>query len=183
MTSELDKMRAGDWYCSLDPEIDAIRMRVFDAVHRHNMALPSERGDIHPDLRALLPEVHETARIEGQFHLLYGNLKMAEGAFMNVGCVVLDAAQVEIGRNAMLGPQVQIYCPDHHRDPVKRGQLIERALPVTIGKDVWIGGGAILLPGVTIGDGAIVGAGSVVTKDVAPGARVAGNPARDLTQR
>lgn len=180
MTSELEKMRAGDWYCSLDPEIDAIRMRIFDAVHLHNMTLPSERGDIHPELRALLPEVHASARIEGQFHLLYGHLAMGEGAFLNVGCVVLDAAKVEIGRNTMIGPHCQIYCTDHHRDPVKRGQLIERALPVRIGADVWIGGGAIVLPGVTIGDGAIIGAGSVVTKDVAPGLTVVGNPARGI---
>ncbi|WP_417277648.1 sugar O-acetyltransferase [Celeribacter sp.] len=181
MTSEWDKMRAGDWYCCMDPEIDAHRTKVFDAVHRHNMALPSERGDIHPELRALLGAAPETARIEGQFHLLYGeNLFLGDGTFLNVGCVVLDSARVEIGENTMIGPRTQIYCADHHRDPVLRGQLIERALPVTIGKDVWIGGAAIILPGVTIGDGAIVGAGSVVTKDVAPGARVVGNPARGI---
>ncbi|WP_460273529.1 sugar O-acetyltransferase [Celeribacter sp. ULVN23_4] len=184
MTSELGKMRAGQWYHSLDPEIDAIRTRVFDAVHRHNMALPSERGDIHPELRALLGSAHDTARIEGQFHLLYGeNLHLGEGAFLNVGCVVLDSGRVEIGARTMIGPKTQIYCADHHRDPELRGQLIERALPVTIGKDVWIGGGAIILPGVTIGDRAIVGAGAVVTKDVAPDTRVAGNPARVLTSK
>lgn len=181
MTSEWEKMRAGDWYCCMDPDIDARRAKVFDAVHRHNMALPSERGDIHPELRALLGAAPETARIEGQFHLLYGeNLFLGDGAFLNVGCVVLDSARVEIGANTMIGPRTQIYCADHHRDPVLRGHLIERALPVTIGKDVWIGGAAIILPGVTIGDGAIVGAGSVVTKDLAPGARVVGNPAREI---
>ena len=78
----------------------------------------------------------------------------------------------------MLGPAVQIYCADHHRDPVKRAAGLEQARPVTIGEDVWIGGGAIILPGVTIGDRAIVGAGSVVTKDVPEGATVRGNPAR-----
>lgn len=181
MTSELDKMRAGDWYCSMDPEIDAIRTKVFDAVHRHNMALPSERGNMHPALRAVIAAAPESARIEGQFHLLYGeNLFLGEEAFLNVGCVVLDSGRVEIGARTMIGPKAQIYCADHHRDPVLRGQLIERALPVTIGQDVWIGGGAIVLPGVTIGDGAIVGAGTVVTKDVAPGARVVGNPAREI---
>jgi maltose O-acetyltransferase len=179
MTSELDKMRAGAWYHSLDPEIDAIRTKVFDAVHRHNMALPSERGNIHPALRAMIAAAPESARIEGQFHLLYGeNLFLGEEAFLNVGCVVLDSGRVEIGARTMIGPQVQIYCADHHRDPVLRGQLIERALPVTIGRDVWIGGGAIVLPGVTIGDRAIIGAGAVVTKDVPADSRVVGNPAR-----
>ncbi|ATG46986.1 maltose acetyltransferase [Celeribacter ethanolicus] len=181
MTSELDKMRAGDWYCSMDPEIDAIRTRVFDAVHRHNMALPSERGNMHPALRAVIAAAPESARIEGQFHLLYGeNMFLGEEAFLNVGCVVLDSGRVEIGARTMIGPKAQIYCADHHRDPVLRGQLIERALPVTIGQDVWIGGCAIVLPGVTIGDGAIVGAGAVVTKNVSPGARVIGNPAREI---
>ncbi|WP_066705036.1 sugar O-acetyltransferase [Celeribacter ethanolicus] len=181
MTSELDKMRAGDWYCSMDPEIDAIRTRVFDAVHRHNMALPSERGNMHPALREVIAAAPESARIEGQFHLLYGeNLFLGEEAFLNVGCVVLDSGRVEIGARTMIGPKAQIYCADHHRDPVLRGQLIERALPVTISQDVWIGGGAIVLPGVSIGGRAIVGAGAVVTKNVAPGARVVGNPAREI---
>lgn len=80
----------------------------------------------------------------------------------------------------MLGPGVQIYCADHHRNSELRRQGMERALPVSIGADVWIGGGAIVLPGVAVGHGAIVGAGAVVTRDVAPGARVVGNPARAL---
>jgi len=80
----------------------------------------------------------------------------------------------------MLGPAVQIYCAEHHLDPAPRAQGIEIAKPVTIGRDVWIGGGAILLAGITIGDGAIVGAGSVVTRDVPPGLTVVGNPARPI---
>ena len=80
----------------------------------------------------------------------------------------------------MLGPRVQIYCAEHHKDPDLRSQGIEIARPVAIGSDVWIGGGAIILGGVTIGDGAIVGAGSVVTRDVAAGATVVGNPARPV---
>ncbi|MEQ9571153.1 MAG: DapH/DapD/GlmU-related protein, partial [Nitratireductor sp.] len=98
--------------------------------------------------------------------------------YFNTGCVILDTAPVTIGAGTMFGPSVHIYCADHHRDPVLRGQGLERALPVRIGSDVWVGGGAIILPGVTIGDGAIVGAGAVVTRDVATGATVAGNPAR-----
>ncbi len=175
----MERMQAGDWYHSLSPELNTRRLEVFDAVHRHNSALPSTRGFIHPELRTLIATAPETALIEGQFHLLYGwDFHLGPEAFLNVGCVVLDAGRVEIGARTMLGPHVQIYTTDHHRDPVLRSQLIERALPVTIGADVWIGGGAIVLPGVTIGDRAIIGAGAVVTKDVAPEARVAGNPAR-----
>lgn len=180
--NEFEKMQAGEWYCCLDPALDARRLRVFDAVHRHNTTLPSTRGNIAPELRALLGTAPDTARIEGQFHCVYGlNIHLGDAAFLNVGCVVLDSGRVEIGARSMLGPNVQIYCADHHRDPKLRGQLIERALPVNIGQDVWIGGGAIILPGVTIGDGAIVGAGSVVTRDVAPGVTVVGNPARVVT--
>jgi maltose O-acetyltransferase len=83
----------------------------------------------------------------------------------------------------MLGPGVQLYCADHHRDPVLRAQGLEIARPITIGADVWIGGGAIILGGLTIGDGAIIGAGSVVTRNVPPGATAAGNPARLITPR
>ncbi|WP_425549873.1 sugar O-acetyltransferase [Celeribacter arenosi] len=172
-------MLAGDWYCCLDPEIEALRQTAFDAVHEHNTLHPAARQGAGPKLAALLGTFAPNALIEGQFHCTYGfNIHMETEAFMNVGCVVLDSARVEIGARSMLGPNVQIYCADHHRDPVKRGQLIERALPVRIGADVWIGGGAIILPGVSIGDRAIVGAGSVVTKDVPADAKVAGNPAR-----
>ena len=80
----------------------------------------------------------------------------------------------------MLGPNVQIYCADHHKDPALRQQNLERAMPVTIGENVWIGGAAIILPGITIGENAIIGAGSVVTKDVPAGVTVVGNPARPV---
>ena len=86
-----------------------------------------------------------------------------------------------LGARTMCGPGVQIYCADHHRDAERRARGIERAMPVTIGEDVWIGGGAVILPGVAIGQGAIVGAGAVVTRNIAPGARVVGNPARSVT--
>jgi maltose O-acetyltransferase len=98
--------------------------------------------------------------------------------FINTGCVILDSAPVHIGDATLIGPGVQIYCAEHHRDPEKRKAGLEIAKPVNIGENVWIGGGAIILAGVTIGDDAIIGAGSVVTKDVASGVTVVGNPAR-----
>jgi len=141
---------------------------------------PDARGDCAPLLAALIG-LGKGARIEAPFHCSYGfNIEIGAMAFLNVGCVVLDSAPVTIGADSMLGPGVHIYCADHHRDIEKRRAGIERALPVRIGSDVWIGGGAIILPGVTIGDGAIVAAGAVVSRDVAPGARVAGVPARSI---
>lgn len=142
---------------------------------------PDERGALSPLLAQLFASVDDIALIEAPFHCSYGeNIHMGAGAYLNAGCVILDSAPVHIGQGVMIGPGVQIYCADHHRDVALRSQGIERALPVSIGKDVWIGGGAIVMPGITIGAEAIIGAGSVVTTDVPAGARVVGNPARVL---
>lgn len=178
-SSEFEKMKAGQWYSCLDPELDAMRARAHEAVHEHSILPPAERGNIAPKLRALFAACAEDARIETRFHCAYGvNIHLGRDVFINVGCTILDTASVTIGDHSMLGPNVQIYCAQHHKDPELRKQHLEIALPVTIGRNVWIGGGAIILPGVCIGDDAIVGAGAVVTKNVAPGVTVVGNPAR-----
>ena len=181
MASEAEKMAAGEWYCCLDAELDALRVKTRRAVHQHNTMPPDERGMMAPALRALFREVADSTFIEAPFHCSYGiNLSLGERVYLNAGCTILDSGSVSIDDRSMLGPGVQIYCADHHRDAELRSQGIEIARPVTIGRDVWIGGGAIILGGVTIGDGAIVGAGSVVTRDVAAGATVVGNPARPV---
>ncbi|MFT8719432.1 DapH/DapD/GlmU-related protein, partial [Acetobacter sp.] len=97
---------------------------------------------------------------------------------LNFNCIVLDVAPVRMGDGTQIGPGVQILTADHPRAPELRQKMLESGRPITIGKNVWIGGGAIILPGITIGDNAIIGAGSVVTHDVVSGATVAGNPAR-----
>jgi len=172
-------MQAGDWYTCVDPELEALRAVAAKAVFEHDTLPPDQRGDIGPRLRALLGHAGAGARIEGQFHCPYGfNVHLGDEVFLNAGCVILDTAPVRIGARTLIGPRVQIYCAEHHRDPVKRRAGLEIARPGTIGEDVWIGGGAIILAGVTIGDRAIVGAGAVVTRDVAADATVVGNPAR-----
>lgn len=179
--SERDKMAAGQWYSCLDAELEALRLIARVAVHQHNTVAPAERGSMAPALRALFGAVADDVFIEAPFHCSYGiNTSLGARVYLNAGCTILDSGRVTIGEGTMLGPNVQIYCADHHRDAVLRSQGLEVAKAVTIGADVWIGGGAIILGGVTIGGGAIVGAGSVVTKDVAAGAVVAGNPARPL---
>jgi maltose O-acetyltransferase len=181
--SEREKMRAGEWYTCIDPELDALRAIAAEAVFEHNTLPPTVRGDIGPRLKALLGSAGAGARIEGQFHCPYGfNIHLGDEVFLNAGCVILDTAPVRIGARTMLGPHVQIYCAEHHKDPGERSAGLEIARPVTIGEDVWIGGGAILLAGVTVGDRAIVGAGAVVTREVAAAATVVGNPARPLGQ-
>ena len=180
LTSERAKMEAGEWYCCIDPELDALRSMARRAVHAHNTAPPDERGAMAEELRTLLAAAGD-AFIEAPFHCAYGmNISLGNGVYLNSGCVILDTASVSIGDRTMLGPAVQIYCPEHHRDVALRKAGLEIARPVSIGKDVWIGGGAVILGGVTIGDGAIVGAGAVVTRSVAPGATVVGNPARPI---
>lgn len=172
-------MEAGQWYTCLDPELDALRAEARAAVHEHNHLHPEARGHLGGRLAALFGSLGADTFLEAPFHCAYGiNIHLGPRVYINSGCTILDTARVEIGAETMLGPNVQIYCADHHRDPVLRTQGLERALPVTIGARVWIGGAAILLPGVTVGDDAIVAAGAVVTRDVATGAIVAGNPAR-----
>ena len=182
MTPEpLRRIAGGDWYNCMAPDLDALRAEARRAVHQHNTMDPDARGACGPRLAALLGAVGQGVFIEAPFHVAYGpNLRLADSVYLNAGCVVLDTAPVRIGARTMLGPGVHIYCADHHRGRDERLQGLERALPVTIGAEVWIGGGAIVLPGVKIGEGAIVGAGAVVSRDVPEGARVAGIPARAL---
>lgn len=124
--------------------------------------------------------VGEHALIRPPFFCDHGhNISLGAGAFLNYNCIVLDVEPVVIGEGTAIGPAVQILAADHPREPGLRRQQVRFGKRVTIGANVWIGGGAIILPGVTIGDDAIVGAGSVVTRNVAPGATVVGNPARE----
>ncbi|RAX42611.1 sugar O-acetyltransferase [Rhizobium tropici] len=179
--SERQKMAAGEWYCCFDPELDRLRWQAREAVHQHNTMPPVERGNIGPALAALFADAGENVFIEAPFHCSYGiNISLGRRVYMNAGCTILDSGSVRIGDGSMLGPGVHIYCAEHHKDRELRGAGIEIARPVTVGSSVWIGGGAILVGGVTIGDGAIIGAGAVVTRDVAAGATVVGNPARAI---
>ena len=179
--SEREKMAAGEWYSCLDPELERLRARAQKALHTHNSLPPGARGRMAPALAALFGRAAPDAVIEAPFHCAYGfNIALDEGVYLNAGCVILDSAPVRIGRRSLLGPAVQIYCAEHHKDPEKRAAGLEIAWPVEIGERAWIGGGAIILAGRRIGNDAIVGAGAVVTRDVAPGTTVAGNPARPV---
>ncbi len=177
--TERQKMQDGDWYRCQDSELGALQHKARVAVHQHNTAAPDLGAQLSPPLASLFAAHGENCLIEAPFHCAYGiNIHLGRNVYMNAGCTILDTAPVSIGDGTMLGPYVQIYCAQHHKDKDLRAKGLEIAHPVTLGADVWIGGGAIILPGVTIGDGAIVGAGAVVTKDVAAGETVTGNPAR-----
>lgn len=182
--SEKDKMLSGHPYRPGDPQLQAEMAAAKAWMVRYNAAL-AEAPDVR---RALLRErlgaVGDGTVIRPPFHCDYGShIHLGTGVFLNYNCVILDVAEVRIGDGTQIGPAVQIYAADHPRDPQARAEGLELARPVRIGRHVWIGGGAILLPGVSIGDDAVVGAGSVVTRDVAAGATVVGNPARVVPPR
>lgn len=179
--SEAEKMAAGEWYSCLDPELERMRVQARTAVLVHNTIAVELRGGCAPVLADLFKAIGRDVFIEAPFHCAYGvNIDLGNRVYLNAGCTILDTAPVRIGAGSMLGPNVQIYCAEHHKDLEHRRAGLEIAHPVTIGTDVWIGGGAILLPGVSVGDGAIIGAGSVVTRDVEAGQTVVGNPARQI---
>jgi maltose O-acetyltransferase len=174
--SERDKMLAGELYRPGDPEIQADLAAAADWVARYNISRPAERFSL---LKERLGSVGANTVIRPPFFCDYGfNIRLGEGVFLNFNCVILDVVEVTIGDGTQIGPNVQVYAADHPRDPATRKSGLEFGRPVRIGRNVWIGGGAILLPGVTVGDDAVIGAGSVVTKDVAPASTVRGNPAR-----
>lgn len=182
--TERQKMAAGLWYDCMDAELAALRDRARAAVHAHNHLAPADRGAAAPLLAGLFGSLGPGAFLEAPFHCSYGfNIHLGERVYLNAGCTILDSAAVRIGARSMLGPKVQIYCAEHHKDATLRAAGQEIARPVLIGEAAWIGGGAIILAGVRIGDGAIVGAGSVVTRDVAAGETVVGNPARAMPRR
>lgn len=182
--SERQKMISGLAYDPGDPELQADQSAAKHWMVRYNAALaetPATRLDL---LRQRLGEVGEGVVVRPPFHCDYGyNIHLGAGVFMNFNCVILDVVEVHIGDGTQIGPGVQILAADHPRDAQARATGAEFGRPVRIGRDVWIGGGAILLPGVTVGDGALIGAGSVVTRDVPAGATVVGNPARVLPAR
>ncbi|WP_182355511.1 sugar O-acetyltransferase [Komagataeibacter europaeus] len=174
--SEKQKMLAGELYVASDPEL------------QHDMAQCARWLARYNNANATLPErlgaVGENTCIRAPFHCDYGyNIFLGSNVFLNFNCIVLDVVPVRIGDGTQIGPGVQILAADHPRDPALRQKMLESGRPVTIGRNVWIGGGAIILPGITVGDDAIIGAGSIVTRDVPSGVTVAGNPARPLHLR
>lgn len=177
--SEKAKMLAGQPYRGNDPELVRERVAADVWMARLNGSAGAGPDEVHAILREQLAAVGEGAMIRPPFHCDYGsNIRLGAGAFLNFSCVVLDVVEVVIGDGTQIGPGVQILTADHPRDPAERAGGLEWGVPVRIGRNVWIGGGAIVLPGVTIGDDAIVGSGAVVTRDVPAGATVVGNPAK-----
>ena len=174
-------MIAGELYRPGDAELVADRARAQSLMRDYNATIVSDADARQPILDALLGSRGTGCAIRSPFYVDYGyNIHLGCDVFFNYGCVVLDICPVTIGDMTQIGPMVQILAADHPRDPKDRDAGLENGKPVSIGRNVWIGGGAIILPGVTVGDDAIIGAGAIVTRDVAAGQTVAGSPARPI---
>jgi maltose O-acetyltransferase len=177
--TEKDKMLAGEIYNADAPELQAEMAITCAWIARYNAALGASASDLRELLLERLATVGECAMIRPPFYCDHGfNISLGAGVFLNFNCVILDVVEVTIGDKTQIGPGVQILTADHPRDAAKRASGLEFGRPIRIGCNVWIGGGAIILPGVTIGDNAVIGAGSVVTRDVPAGVTAFGNPAR-----
>ena len=177
--TEKQKMLAGELYRPGDADIQADQATNKAWLARYNAMTATSATERRAVLSEHFGRVGKNAVIRPPFFCDFGfNIEIGDEVFLNFNCVILDVVKVTIGDRTQIGPAVQIYAADHPRDAATRRTGLEFGRPVSIGADVWIGGGAIILPGVTIGNGALIGAGSVVTRDVPAGAIATGNPAR-----
>ena len=172
-------MLSGELYDALDPQLTDERIKarlLLKALNESREDEPEKRVDI---LKALIPQAGAGLWLQPPFYCDYGyNIQLGERVFFNFNCVVLDVMPVTIGSRTLFGPNVQIYTAMHPMDHKERATGLEFAKPITIGEDVWIGGNVVICPGVTIGDRSVIGAGSVVTKDIPADVAAAGNPCK-----
>jgi maltose O-acetyltransferase len=182
--NEREKMLRGEPYDASDPSLLADRIRARRLTQRLSMLDPAEYDERDRVLRDLLGDLGAETWVEAPFHCDYGaQIRLGARVFVNMGCIFLDAAPITIHDDVQLGPGVQLLTSDHPRDAASRAAGLESAHPISIGERAWLGGGAIVLPGVEIGRDAIIGAGSVVTRSVGPGVVAAGNPCRVISDR
>lgn len=174
-------MVTGQLYRAADAELVAARIHARQVVRAYNASDPATEDERRALLAGLFAQFGEGTVIEPPFHCDYGwNVSLGDGAYVNVNCVILDCAPVTIAAHALIGPGVQLCAATHPVDPVQREAGHEYALPIVVGRNVWLGAGVVVGPGVTIGENSVVGAGSVVTRDVPTGVIAVGNPCRVL---
>ena len=182
MRSEMDKMLAGELYDPMDPELVWARDRARDLCQDLNATREAQQQERRRIVRELFGSGGETVWMQPPFFCDYGtNILLGERVFFNFNCVVLDVCRVTIGDYTLFGPAVQVYTATHPMNAELRRRQ-ESAKAIEIGSDVWVGGGAILCPGVRIGSRAVIGAGSVVTRDIPEGMFAAGNPCRVIRE-
>jgi maltose O-acetyltransferase len=181
--TEKQKMLAGELYLASDPELALEHQRACRVLRLYNETIEGEVELREQLLYDLLGQIGANPRIAPPFYCDYGsNIKGGNHLYLNYGCVILDCNAVYLGDNLLCGPYVQIYTAYHPVEPQIRQTQQELAAPVKIGNNVWIGGGAIICPGVTIGDNTTIGAGSVVTHDIPANVVAVGNPCRIIRE-
>ncbi|MCO7221391.1 sugar O-acetyltransferase [Klenkia sp. PcliD-1-E] len=174
-----DRMLAGEEYVADDPDLARENARAQALTHAYNTTDPTDRDRLRALMTELLGSFGEGSTILPPFRCDYGyRTTVGARVFANFGLVCLDVGPVTIGDDVQIGPGVQLLTPTHPIDPVRRRERWEGSAPITIGDGVWLGGGVVVLPGVTIGRDTVVGAGSVVTRDLPPRVVAVGNPAR-----
>lgn len=181
MKTEKQKMLNGELYNPSDIELAKEQMNARRLTRLYNETVETE-GEIRTDLlKELLGSTGENIQIEPNLRCDYGyNLHVGENFYANFDCVFLDVCEIRIGDNCMIAPGVHIYTATHPINPTERNAGLEYGIPVTIGDNVWIGGRAVINPGVNIGDNVVIASGAVVTKDVPANVIVGGNPARTI---
>ncbi|ART63403.1 sugar O-acetyltransferase [Kushneria marisflavi] len=181
--SQKQKMLAGEPYLADDPElahdsaVAKAAMAEFTRGYEHDVAAA------HAVLKGLFKVLGNTAHIRPPLFVDYGfNISFGEGSFANFGLVALDVAPITIGQDVQIGPNVQLLAPTHPLDAASRRAKLEAGAPIVIEDNVWLGGGAIVLAGITIGENSVIGAGAVVTRDIPANVVAVGNPARVIRQ-
>jgi maltose O-acetyltransferase len=183
METEKEKMLAAEMYDATDPQLAAERQRARDLCKSLNKSHDNEQELRNRIIRELFGSAGDAVWIEPPFYCDYGsNISLGSKVFLNFNCIILDPAAVIIGSNVLLGPSVQIYTATHPMSASERLNYLEFARPVKVGSDVWVGGGAIICPGVRIGTKSVIGAGSVVTHDIPAGVFASGNPCRIIRE-
>ncbi|MDO4334461.1 MAG: sugar O-acetyltransferase [Bacteroidales bacterium] len=184
MTSEKEKMLSGELYdANYDPDLIAERRNCKIVLHEINALSPASDDRRYELFRKILGNVKGEFIIESPFHCDYGyNIELGENFYMNVNCVILDEAKVTFGDNVFIAPNCAFYTAGHPFDVEQRNRGLEYAKPITVGNNVWIGGNVVVVPGVTIGDNCVIGAGSVVTKDIPANSLAVGNPCKVIRE-
>lgn len=177
--TQKERMLAGELYIADDPELEQASRRAYRLMKEYEARYVVDRNEAIAVLKELLGEVGPGVHIKPPLYVDYGAyITVGARTFANYGLVALDVARITIGEDVQIGPNVQLLTPTHPVEPDLRREKFEAAKPIVIGNNVWLGGGAIVLPGVTIGDNSVIGAGAVVTKDIPANVVALGNPAR-----
>ena len=179
-----EKMHSGELYWPNDPSIWEEQMEILDLLPLYNSIPHTKSSEREAVLKRMFAEIGEGCYVESPFYANWAgkHVHFGKNVYANFGLTLVDDTHIYVGDNTMFGPNVTIATAGHPIDPELRGRGLQYNMPVTIGKNCWLGAGVIVMPGVTIGDNTVIGAGSVVTRDIPSGVVAVGNPCRVLRQ-